>query len=89
MFLIYVLKMSPFLYAVCAFHTSEIKLLPKYIYIYIYIYIIYIYILYMYIYKYIYNKIIIIIKIKFAYIAHHLILLHLNLFDLRVDWEGW
>ena len=28
-------------------------------------------------------------KIKFAYIAHHLILLHLNLFDLRVDWEGW
>ena len=43
----------------------------------------------MYIYTYIYNKIIIIIKIKFAYIAHHLILLHLNLFDLRVDWEGW
>ena len=83
MFLIYVLKMSPFLYAVCAFHTSEIKLLP--IYIYIYIYYIHIYIIYVYIYIYIYNKIIIIIKIKFAYIAHHLILLHLNLFDLRVD----
>ena len=26
---------------------------------------------------------------KFVYMAHHFILLRLNPFDLRVDWEGW
>ena len=26
---------------------------------------------------------------KFVYMAHHFILLQLNLFDLRVDREGW
>ena len=25
----------------------------------------------------------------FVYIAHHFILLQLNPFDLRIDWEGW
>ena len=28
-------------------------------------------------------------RIKFVYMAHHFILLRLNPFDLRVDWEGW
>ena len=27
--------------------------------------------------------------VKFVYMAHYFILLRLNPFDLRVDWEGW
>ena len=26
---------------------------------------------------------------KFIYMAHHFIMLRLNPFGLRVDWEGW